>query len=42
MIGHIGGVVLVVRVLVGRVACIICIALVPCAIGVVVLLACAV
>ncbi len=39
MIGHIGGVVLVVQVLVGRVAYIVCIALVPCAIGVVVLLA---
>ncbi len=39
VIGHIGGVVLVVWVLVGCVPCIICIALVPCAIGVVVLLA---
>ncbi len=39
MIGHIGGVILVVWVLVGCVACIVCVALVPCAIGVVVLLA---
>ncbi len=42
LISHIGGVVLVVWVLVGHIACIVCVALVPCAIGVVVLLACAV